>query len=281
MTSIRYPVAENFYAGDCMRQMEVFLAGYQPPALTNPTACGALLPHAGWVYSGRTAARTLRTIADRVTPKTVIILGADHSGLAGPILFPSGRWETPLGSLAIDEDLTMALVDHFSGRVELDFHAHGGEHSIEVITPMIKYFWPQAQLVAMIVPPSTAGVELGPAMAAVVKNKNVLLIASTDLTHYGRFYGVSPAGTGANGFNWLKQNDRRIIDLLLKCQYDKIMDEVRQNHNACGSGGIVTLLAAVNSLGIDRGTLIEYTTSHGDGKPEEFTYGVGYAGIVY
>lgn len=274
-------MAANFYPGDNRSQILSFLSGYELPAGVPTEPVGAVVPHAGWVYSGTTAARTLYAISRRITPDSVIILGADHSGVTVPALFQEGHWVTPLGDLEIDNELALHLTGLMPDLIEFNSAAHDREHSIEVITPMIKYFWPRVRLVPLIVPPRTDGKQLGYQLATAVKDRKVLVIASSDLTHYGHFYGIQSAGVGKQGLNWLKKNDKRIIKLMLNCEHDKIRAEVAENHNACGSGGIASLLAAVKYSGRKKGLLIDYATSHGSKNPDKFSYGVGYAGIVY
>lgn len=280
---LRRPVAQGFYPGDCRRQMEAFLSEYEPPPGLPQELIGAILPHAGWTYSGEVAARTLYTLAQRCTPSSCIIFGTDHTGLTRHALYPRGVWSTPLGELEVDEDLAKRIVGRLTDLVMSSSAAHEQEHSIEVLTPMLKYLWPAVRLVPIIVRPVTSARELGRRIAATFTGQEgkTVWLASSDLTHYGSLYGFQPSGLGVEGYTWMRANDRRIVDKMCALEVDQILPEAAAHHNTCGAGAISALLAALAELGIQRGHLVQYTTSHGEATGEDFTYGVGYAGIVY
>ncbi len=143
-SAIRRPTARAFYPGDCRRELDVFTSGFEPPAeLAGPLA-GAILPHGGWMYSGRVAARTLASLAAFSTPVTVVIFGGVHVPLAANALYPAGRWETPLGDLQVDAEAGQAILRRGGDHLRPDSESHRYEHSLEVLTPMVKYFFPAA-----------------------------------------------------------------------------------------------------------------------------------------
>jgi len=113
------------------------------------------------------------------------------------------------------------------------------------------------------------------------RRPSAVVVASSDLTHYGERYGMAPAGTGPAAETWMKANDRRIIDLATAMKAEAIVPEAESHHNACGSGAMAAAVACAKALGRKNGVLVEYTTSH-DVMPEgEFDMAVGYAGIVF
>ncbi|MFH1852778.1 MAG: AmmeMemoRadiSam system protein B [Candidatus Neomarinimicrobiota bacterium] len=282
MKPVRLPVARNFYSGNCRMQMDDFLTGFRKPAAIPDRPLAAVVPHAGWLYSGRTAARTLACLAGRVKPQTAIVLGADHSGVYRHTVYPEGAWQTPLGELAVDSDLALLICDNLPELLLADPDVHAGEHSIEVLTPMLKYFWPELKFVPITVKVAADSLDLGQRIGDLVNQRDdIIVLASSDLTHYGRGYDLAPAGSGAAGLEWLIANDRRMIDTICGGAAASVLPEARRQRNACGAGAITTLMGLADRFGRDKGYLIEHTTSHGDRPPERFDYGVGYAGIIF
>ncbi len=283
MSSIRKPAAQHFYRGDLRAQMETFLRTFTPPEDIPAELVGALVPHAGWVYSGGVAARTLACLAASMKPDTAIIFGTDHTGVRRHSLYPEGAWLTPLGPVDVDGELASELLVKLSGELVADRRAHDREHSIEVILPMLRYFWPGIRIVPIIVRPDPDSARLGSGIGSLVNriDRNVVLLATTDLTHYGSLYGFLPVGIGAKGLDWLRENDKRMVACMCAADADGVLREAAVHGNACGAGAAAALISAVNKRGRERGYLVEYATSHGSDPPDTFTYGVGYAGIVY
>ncbi len=282
MKNMRQPIARQFYPGNCQKQIGWFLTDYKVPKNIPVKPIAAVLPHAGWSYSGATAARCLFCLAQQRIPDTVIIFGADHSGVDQHVMYPSGGWVTPLGVINIDKDLGIEIFTEMPALIIDAPEAHSNEHSIEVLTPMVKYFWPKAKFLPITVKPVSSSIDLGHNLGKMLSNRtDVVVLASTDLTHYGSVYGFAPAGLGAEGFRWLRKNDKQMIMAITTGTPAAVLDEARTNHNACGAGAVAALKAFVLETGRENGHLIEYTTSHGSQSPEEFEYGVGYAGIVF
>lgn len=283
MTTIRNAAAGTFYPGDCAAQIEAFISSFNPPANLPEKLVGAALPHAGWTYSGAVAARTLYTLSRHISPETCIFFGADHIGLKQHTLYPEGAWATPLGELNIDEALSTAILNKLPDMVIADPSAHIHEHAIEVICPMLKYFWPELQLVPITVTTSHTAGTIGKTIGELVLNseRHAIFLGSSDLTHYGPMFGFAPHGDGHEALVWMKKNDRSMIGRLEKLEQNEILTEALSHRNACGSGALTALLAAVTTLGAKHGYLIEYKTSFDSESGAYFTSGVGYAGIVF
>jgi AmmeMemoRadiSam system protein B len=92
---------------------------------------------------------------------------------------------------------------------------------------------------------------------------------------------MEPAGTGSKALAWMQKNDQHMISLLCDLKVEKVLGEATTYRNACGPGALTALLSVLKMKGIERGILVEYTTSHGLQPEEHFRTGVGYAGIVY
>lgn len=294
---IREPaVAGTFYARGperCLAELRACLdraaesSADQRAAALRDDVVGGIVPHAGWVCSGAVAARVVNEIAKRRPPSVVVLLGAVHGPHgSSATLFPSGAWETPLGLARIDARLTERLQGQ-TGLLEADPHAHDNEHSIEVVVPFIQHLLPDAAIVPIMVPANDKAAALGRAVGRTCKTYGVdaVFLGSTDLTHYGPSYGFTPRGVGPAGLAWAKDvNDRRMIDLILAMAHDKATREAAANHNACGGGAIAATIAACETYGATRATLLDHTTSYEvlsaiqDEPPRD---AVGYAGILF
>ncbi|HTW77304.1 MAG TPA: AmmeMemoRadiSam system protein B [Thermoplasmata archaeon] len=247
--SARTPaVAGQFYEGDgaaLARQIEsCFLdprgPGELPPRHRSPARRlrAAVVPHAGYPFSGPIAAHAYLRIAAELPPATVLVLGVDHYGLgAGPSL--SARdWETPLGPMRVDPDLVRAL-DHRP--IRIDEEAQRREHSIEVQLPFLEYALPEPRFVALQVPfgPYDALVRAALVVRAAVQDRDVLLLASTDFSHY------VPAATA-------ERLDRLAIDAILARDPRLLYDTVVSNDiSMCGIAPTTVLLAALAEEDLD------------------------------
>lgn len=285
---IREPaVAGTFYPAtpdECGRALDECFAERGVEQAVDDPIIGGLVPHAGWVCSGMIAARVFSAIAAQRTPEVVVIFGAAHRSIgAEGAVFPGGKWNTPLGSMTVDERLGERVMGH-TNLIADDPYAHEAEHSIEVQVPLIQRLWPEAKLLPITVPPTDRSVEVGDAVGRTLTsyNYNAIVIASSDLTHYGSRYGFTPQGRGDDGLDWAKNvNDRRLIDRMLALDAGGIVPETREHRNACGGGAIAAAMTAAKTMGAQRGVLLEHATSRetlgmsGDGNA------VGYAGIVF
>src|SRR5262249_19838305 len=107
--------------------------------------------------------------------------------------------------------------------------------------------------------------------------------ASSDMTHYGPAYRFVPVGVGPGALNWAMDNDRLLIDRVLRMQDESIVPEVRARFSACGGGAIAATLAACKELGAGHAKLLKHTSSYqvlsqlGPQRPDN---AVGYASIV-
>ena len=278
--------AGSFYPADahsCQQQIDECLGTYQPPAEPAHIVAG-IVPHAGWVFSGATATKVFKSVADKSSPETFVIFGAVHVwGTGSAALYDHGAWETPCGNVTIDEEIAALLLEHAASYVSADLSAHSREHSIEVQIPFIRYIFPNARVVPIMVSPGPEASAFGQKVGEIIADTptSVMVLGSTDLTHYGPSFGFTPYGIGEEALSRMKDNDQRIIDLAMKMKAEDVIQEASQHRNACGAGAIAATVAAAKMLGAKQGYLLEHTTSH-DVMPERpATDAVGYAGIVF
>ena len=118
--------------------------------------------------------------------------------------------------------------------------------------PIIQHLAPEAKLLPVIVPPSASAPAVGEAVAEQVEalGRKAVFLGSTDLTHYGPRYRFTPMGSGPEALRWAKEvNDRRVLDLVVGLQADKVVPEAIENHNACGSGAVAATIRACTGDG--------------------------------
>jgi hypothetical protein len=282
--NVRTPcVAGAFYPGsarEARRQIDAFVQ--QATGQVAGRVVAGIVPHAGWVYSGPTAAHLFSALQAQEPPETVILFGAVHRWpLRAPALYGAGAWRTPLGEIAIDEALAQA-VRQADPRFEERPEAHEEEHSIEVQVPFVQHLWPEARILPIAMPPLQSAPALGRAVAraAASLGRRAVALGSTDLTHYGPSYGMAPAGVGPQGLAWAKENDRRLLELVLALDAEGVLAEARARHNACGPGAVAAAIGYALEMGATQAALLHHTTSHEahpTGRPSDL---VGYAAIA-
>ena len=291
MQTRRPIVAGQFYPaqhGACVDEINQYLEEQTPGESLPDTIVAGIVPHAGWVFSGSLAAMVFSSIKqqhDKVN--TFVVFGATHGYFGrSPAVYDSGSWITPLGETSVDEELASAILD--SGAVVSDPDAHGHEHSIEVQVPFIQYLFPGARLLPVLTPPAEQAISLGEVVGDIIsrdKQKKIVCIGSTDLTHYGPRYGFTPMGTGKEALHWAHSvNDKEFIDLALKLKPQDMLASAAENCNACGAGAAAAAVAAAKKLGKTAGLLLAHTNSNevmrrkmGTSSAES----VGYAAIVF
>lgn len=252
--------AGRFYppTADQCREMS---ASWLNPAIATP-AVAAVAPHAGWVYSGSTAALAISSLA-AAEPETIVIFGAVHVlDRNEASLYASGSWDTPFGPMYIDDALARKVAK--CPHVVVDPSIHTQEHSIEVELPLIQSLLPNAKLLPIMVRPGKHAPDLGRycAAAALDLGRRVGFLASTDLTHYGPMFGFEPAGHGEQGVRWAKEvNDRRFIERVAELDAEAVVPEALQHRNACGAGAVAATIEAALAAGASRHIELRHTSS--------------------
>ena len=260
--SVRRPyVAGSFYPRDpqrlrsdiedCFRH--TLGPGRLPAKGEKPRTITALVcPHAGYMYSGPVAAHSYLALSEEKAPETAIILCPNHTGHGSAVsLMGEGYWETPLGRMKIDQDLSKAIFKA-SGMIDMDESAHQYEHSIEVQLPFLQYLYGSS---INIIPICMGFQDLetsrnvGEAVAEAAKDRNTVIIASTDMTHQ------EPQQSAA-------RKDRLVLDAVEAMDEEKVQEVVRVNRmTMCGYGPVSAALVASKRLGADRAEILSYHTS--------------------
>jgi MEMO1 family protein len=266
-------VAGQFYPADgaeLARQIEAcFLDPRGPGELparqrtVERTLRAAVVPHAGYPFSGAIAAHAYARVAVEAAPATVLVLGVDHYGMGSGPALSDRNWETPIGPTAVDHELVRSLTH---GPIRVDESAHAREHSIEVQLPFLEYSLPRPRFVALQVPfaPYDELVRAALVVRQALEGEDVLLLASTDFSHY------VPAATA-------DRLDHLAIEAILARDPRRLYDTVlAEDISMCGIAPTTVLLAALADEPL-RARLLRWGHS-GEAHPMRDV--VGYASIA-
>lgn len=275
--------AGSWYPGresDCREAIQGFLGSGISCPTGSSAGIGGIVPHAGWFYSGKIACHVIRCLEGDPSPDTFILFGRHLRPGSHNFIMKEGLWSTPLGALEIDDEFTEKLISEFPFKIETASH-YDPDNTIELQLPFIKHFFPDVRIVPIGIPPSTGSLKIGERIVEISRiiGRRIRVLGSTDLTHYGHNYGYTPKGEGEEAINWVKnENDKKMVDLMLDMDAEKVIEESLRNYNACCGGAAATAIAAARGLGACRAEKLIYTTSY-DIRPDRSF--VGYAGIVF
>jgi len=260
-------VAGQFYPGSGI-QLKEEVASLLKPAKKKYSAIGIVSPHAGYMYSGSVAGCVFASI--NKIPKSIVIIGPNHTGSGERFsLMSDEAWLTPLGEVKVDKTLAEAILKG-SRLIKEDRLAHTNEHSVEVQLPFLQAVVPDIQFVPIVASYAGAGTlaAVGKDIASAIKasGKKVLIVASSDMTHYERQEDA-------------KVKDEKAIEAILKLDEEGLVGRVKKyGISMCGYAPVAIMLAAAKELGAKKAELIKYQTS-GD-TSGDYSSVVGYAGVI-
>ena len=264
---IRNPVvAGQFYPGTA-EQLSSMIEGLVDEKAVKEDVIGLVSPHAGYIYSGSVAGATISRIKFK---DTFVIMGPNHTGSGAPFsIMTNGVWKTPLGEVEIDSELGKRILVA-SNYLQEDHIAHKYEHSIEVQLPFLQYFKSDVKLVPIILASANGAIykEIGKELAQAIKelNREVVIIASSDMTHY------EPQELA-------NKKDAKAIEAMLDLDEDELLRRVQKlDISMCGYAPAVSLITASKELGAKEVELVRYQTS-GDTSADYINV-VGYAGVI-
>ena len=266
-------------ASDCEREITGFLAEGKNIKPTDRKLVGGIVPHAGWYYSGSIACNVISSLKRDDTPDVIVVFGMHLHPNSDCYLMAAGAWETPFGEIPVAEGLAAELAKKFPFSLETP-DRFTQDNTVELQLPFIKYFFKDAKIIAMGVPPNLNSLKIGKAAIEIAKlmGLTVKVIGSTDLTHYGSNYGFTSKGSGRKAVDWVRtDNDRRVIEAMLALDPVKVIDEALASRNACCAGAAATAIEAAKLLGADQADEIAYATSYDKSPGDSF---VGYVGVV-
>ena len=264
---IREPVVSGQFYPSSPSLLEAQIEGFIDEKAVKEEVIGLVSPHAGYMYSGPVAGAVMSRIEFK---DTFIILGPNHTGSGKPFsIMTEGTWKTPLGEVEIDSELGKQILATCHD-LEEDYVAHLFEHSIEVQVPFLQYFKRDVKIVPIMLSHSSGATykEIGRGIAEAIKgsNKEAVIIASSDMTHYEPQESAS-------------RKDAKAIEAILELNEDELLKRVEElNISMCGYGPTVSLISSAKELGAKEAQLVKYQTS-GD-ITGDYAGVVGYAGII-
>lgn len=271
---VRMPVvAGQFYENSAIaleRQIDQCYLGPLGPGVAPKVNAGGpreivglVCPHAGYVFSGPTAAHAYAALAADGEPEVVVVIGLKHSPLhGGSAVQTAGAWRTPLGDAQIASDVAAAIASKLPD-FATDADAFAGEHSLEVQLPFLQDMYEDN---LRFVPVMMAGQDLFTAQAVAdavadsLQGLDAVIVASTDMTHY-----ETP--------DTARRQDRLLIDRIEAMDAEGLL-RTRQERgiSMCGVGPVTAMMMAAETLGATTATALAYSTS-GDVMPSEQVVG--------
>ncbi len=271
MHEVRPPaVAGRFYpaeAAELKKMVESMLGEVDAQPVS---AGGAIVPHAGLIYSGKCAARVFGGI---VIPQLVVILAPNHTGLlenpGGAGAWTGQAFGTPLGEVAVDA----GFLSDLEARCPLVAHdslAHREEHAIEVELPFLSVLAPKAAIAPLVLAwDDWERCELlAIALAETVRAwpNEVLLVASSDMTHY-------------EAAECAERKDRAALEAVERLDGKELLSICRRdNVTMCGRAPAAVVLQAARLLGATNGEVVDYR--HSGWVTGDDSSVVAYAGVV-
>ncbi|MEZ0575414.1 AmmeMemoRadiSam system protein B [Halodesulfovibrio aestuarii] len=259
-------VAGQFYTASPQKlraEVEAFL---QRGTKRSTRTLLAMVPHAGYMYSGNTAGYTFGSsnLCD-----TIYLLGPNHTGRGAPVsVWSGGDWETPLGIVPVDieaRDQLLATGPFF----EADTLAHINEHSLEVLLPFIQVANPNAKIVPISIATSSQETLafVGAMLAEALKqNPDSSIVVSSDMSHY-----ISADAA--------KKLDSLALSYVQSVDAQGLLSTVAHNNiSMCGVLPMTAALIACEALGAARADILEYTSS--GAVTGDLSQVVGYAGVI-
>lgn len=264
---VRKPaVAGQFYPGtaQALRKEIGSLVSTQAKKVD---AIACMLPHAGYMYSGKVAAQTVSAVNIK---EKIVLFGPNHTGYGAPYsIMAEGVWQTPLGEVKIDPVLAKKILAG-SKYLQADEQAHLYEHSLEVELPFLQYFRSSFEIVPIVFLsddlPALRAVGKDVAAALMDIKDDSMIVASSDMTHY-----ESQAEASAK--------DHEAIKAILDLDEEKLFKQVKSlKISMCGYAPAIAMISAAKALGAKSAELIKYQTSAD--VTADMNSVVGYAGII-
>lgn len=230
----------------------------------------AVLPHAGYRFSGRIAVNGVRMLhSSSKNVETVVIFGGHMPSGSKPVVETFDAARTPFGELQNDKTVQELLG---GAAVRTNWRE---DNTAEIFFPIIKYFFGDVKIAVVYVPADGSFVNIAEKLSVM---NNTLFIGSTDLTHYGGNYGFTPDTGNLPPHMWLKnQNDKSYLELLNAGKLKESIEYAEENRSACSAGAAAAAgyVAQICSL---KPHLFDYYTSYDIMRSDNI---VGYAGIIY
>lgn len=259
-------VAGSWYPGEPVAlraEVDRYLEDVAPTALPGPLVA-LIAPHAGLRYSGPVAAHAYATLRGRERLTAVLVGPSHRAAFDGVALYARGAFATPLGRAPIDEEVAARILEG-SPVVVADERPHRQEHSLEMHLPFLQRVVPDLRIVPLLMGSQVRDEvdALAAALAPVAGRPDVLLIASSDLSHY------HPAPVA-------NRLDALVVAEVAGLRPESLMQLLERSHeHACGGGPMVAVMKAAVAGGGRSARILRYADS-GDAGERDKSRVVGY-----
>jgi AmmeMemoRadiSam system protein B len=247
------------------------------PGFGAKSARAAIAPHAGWSFSGKIAAAAVSALDKEA--ETLVVLGGHLPAGMPPLFAEEDGVKTPLGPVMIDAELRDAVKSRLKSRED-----RREDNTIEVLLPMVRFFYPQARLLWIRLPAELASYEAGKILAqsAAFLKRRVAVLGSTDLTHYGPNYDFAPMGNGIKALRWVTEvNDKGFIKAVESNSPEDILYYAEHKRAACSAGAVLGAAGFAAETGSGHCRLLAYGTSAAGFTAEIPDSFVGYGAFAY
>lgn len=244
-------------AGALTRDVDTYLAGVPDDVLPAGRLDAVIAPHAGLMFSGPVGAYAYKAAAAGGPFDAAILVGPSHfAAFDGVSVYPAGAFETPLGRAVIDDALARELMDA-SSVVQALPAVHRREHSLEMQLPFVRRLLPDVKIVPLLMGFQTGDTirALASALAAVAADRRVLLVASSDLSHY--FDAATAERLDARVRETVTAFDAAGLLRL----FEEVPEGERGRYVACGGGPIIAVMMAAQARGARHGRVLQYMHS--------------------
>jgi AmmeMemoRadiSam system protein B len=253
-------VAGTWYPGTpaaLTEDVDGYLAAVDPLAVPRGSLDAIIAPHAGLMFSGPVGAHAYQAAAGAGPFEALILVGPSHFvAFDGVALYPSGAFDCPLGPALVDEPLAQELLAA-SPLIQPLPGAHKREHSLEMQLPFVRRLLPEATIVPLLMGSQARDTIQGLAdvLGRAGAGRRVLLVASTDLSHY---FDAPTA----------QALDRRVQDLVSAFDPERLLqlfeeypEGERGRFVACGGGPMIAVMLAARARGARHGRVLKYMHS--------------------
>ncbi len=265
--TMNYPIREGFMTKEKIRESVIAGSWYSddPQTLKHEIArylenadissiegevVGLVAPHAGYMYSGGVAAHAYKTLKGRSFDSVIVLAPSHRAYFKGASVYPLGGYRTPLGIVPLDHE-TIALLLKHSPFIEYIPEADAQEHSLEIQLPFLQVVLRDFRLVPIVMATQSFDfcLKLANILAEVCKGRRVLIVASSDLSHY-------------HSYKEAKQLDQLVIDRVSSFDPQGLSEALRKGEcEACGAGPIITMMLTAQKLGADHAKVLHYANS--------------------
>ncbi len=245
-------IAGSWYTADpklLKKELVMYLDRARPAPLEGELS-GIVVPHAGYLYSGGVAAWSYKLLLDNRFDRVLILAPSHHASFPAASIYSLGGYRTPLGIVALDRELIDELYT-YKGLIGYVPHADSMEHSLEIQLPFLQTVLPAFSLTPVVMGNQDYDfcLRLAQAIAEVCSRKRVLIVASSDLSHY-------------HPYEEAKLLDKVCLDRIDALDPEGLSAEVEHRRTqACGAGALITVMLAARLLGANRGRVLKYANS--------------------